>query len=408
MGALWNVVRNEWMKLVRRRRMTVVAVLGLCMIALFALGEYHKLRTARNYNPVQMQQAALAEMEKERASVAQLPPSAQRDEQLKNLDETIAKVKADLENAKVEAGSTADWRKTAQAAIQSAQQQLRQMPSGPGVLPSQQAERARTLADMAENQFRLDHNAPPIVWPHLSPWDETVSFLGVASQTLIPLLVVALVADIVAGEMTDGTIKLLVVRPVRRRTLLLGKWLVVTAASALCSLVLCGLMLLVGVLILGTQGAMSPHWIGVTYTFVTSPDQPLEVTPIPDYTHALLVPMWQYLLYDSLWIAAAMVVVASIAFFCSTVFQSSMVSTAVSMGAVIIGFVVTNMARHQGWVRWLFPTHLNLMSDWSGEAALSLQHPVTLGMGILVLAVWAVVLMAISFVRFGRQDILNA
>ncbi|GGJ11733.1 hypothetical protein GCM10010885_21320 [Alicyclobacillus cellulosilyticus] len=408
MGTLWNVVRNEWMKLVRRRRLTVVAILGLCVVALFAFGEYHRLREAQNFNPVQIQQTAIAQMESERTQLAQSPPTAQRDAQLRDLDQAIAKAKADLAQTKARTASPETWRQQAQAAIENAKQQLSQMPSGPALLPSQQAQRASLQAEIMENQFRLQHHAPPVVWPQMNSWEETVSFLGVAAKTFIPLLVVVLVADIVAGEMTDGTIKLLVVRPVRRRTLLLGKWLVVTAASALCSLVLCGLVWLAGILVLGTKGAMSPHWVGVTYQFVTSPDQPLAVTPVPDYTHAALLPVWQYLLYDSLWIAAAMVVVASIAFFCSTIFKSAMVSTAVSMGAVVIGLVVTDMARHQGWVRWLFPTHLNLMSDWSGEAALALQHPVTLGLGVLVLVIWAVVLLAVSFIRFGRQDILNA
>lgn len=407
---LWNVLRNEWMKLVRRRRLTVVAVLALCLVGLFAFGEYQARQNARNYNPIVAQQNALAELKKQRSAIASEPPSQARDQQLQSIDAAIASVQQQLQEAKQQAQAQVDWRASVKTEMDNIRQELAQIPTGSAALPSEQARRADLQAELTLDQYRLDHDVAPVFRPKLSAWEETLSFLSVADKTFIPLLVVVLVGDMVAGEMTSGTIKLLVVRPVRRRTLLFGKWLVSVAASAVVSFVLCWLFLLAGLAIQGTQGALEPHWLGVTYQFVKSPDDPLNLTAIPNYAHAYLVPAWLCVLYQSLLVALAMAVVATITFFCSTVFKSSMVSTAVAMGAVVIGYVVTEIAtaRGQGWVRWLFPTHLDLFSDWNGDLVRALQHPVTLGSGILTLLVWAAVLLMLSFIRFGRQDILNA
>src|SRR5699024_12138861 len=53
-----------------------------------------------------------------------------------------------------------------------------------------------------------------------------ISLLMLTSRVFLPMLVVILVADMVSGETTSGSIKLLLIRPVSRLKILLGKWLV--------------------------------------------------------------------------------------------------------------------------------------------------------------------------------------
>ncbi|MDI9259800.1 ABC transporter permease [Alicyclobacillus sendaiensis] len=354
---LWRVVQNEWMKLVRRRRLAVVVVLALCLVGMFALGEHH-----------------------EKQIYSRVPTQAE---------------------------VSADWKANAQANLRAAEAQLRLLKGS----SANSAGAAQTLAELQQNvqedRYRLARDVAPLSPNLLDGWSETSQFVGAATKTFIPLLVVILVGDMVAGEMTQGTIKLLVVRPVRRRTLLLGKWLVSAASAAALSFLLCFAFLGVALAIDGPQGAMQPEWLNVHVRFFTQPGA-LQATPVAVYDHAVLWPMWQAFLLQSALVAGAMVAVASIAFTCSVLFPSAMVSTSAAMGSIIIGFVVSAMARGQSWVRMLFTTHLSLYGDLAGGTSFTIGSPVTLAQGVAVLLAWTVVLVAASFLRFGRQDILNA
>ncbi|WP_304459827.1 ABC transporter permease subunit, partial [Alicyclobacillus sendaiensis] len=241
----------------------------------------------------------------------------------------------------------------------------------------------------------------------VNAWSETIDFLGPVSRIFLPLLVIVLVGDIVAGEMTQGTIKLLLVRPVRRRTLLWGKWAIAAASSAALSFLVCFAFLATALAIDGAQGGWQPTWLNVHVKFYSAPGS-LQPIPVSSYDHAAVWPMWQAFLLQSALVAAAMVAVASIAFTCSVLLPSAMVSTSAAMGTIIIGYMVAAMARGQSWVKALFTTHLSLYGNLAGGTAYSIGSPVTLQEGLWVLLLWTVVPLAVAFARFGRQDVLNA
>jgi ABC-2 type transport system permease protein len=100
-------------------------------------------------------------------------------------------------------------------------------------------------------------------------------------------------------------------------------------------------------------------------------------------------------------------VIATISLLCSTLFRSAMVSTAAAMGSIVVGFIVMQMARHETWVNWLFPTHLNLMENWSGMLSASLQQNVGLATGVMVLGVWGIAALIVSLIQFTKRDVLN-
>jgi hypothetical protein len=129
---------------------------------------------------------------------------------------------------------------------------------------------------------------------------------------------------------------------------------------------------------------------------------------VAHYDHAAVMAQGQFLFTGFFYTALAMMVVATIAMLCSTIFKSAMVSTAAAMGSVIVGFIVVQMARHESWVNWLFPTHLNLMGNWSGDLSQQLEQHVGLASVVVVLLAWAIVSLVVSLVQFTRRDVLNA
>jgi ABC-2 type transport system permease protein len=409
---LSRVFANEWMKLLRRRRFLVTGLLSLCVVALFGLVTYHKLQNQLRFNPVQQTQTQIQFLEQRVAKLKLQPKSADRDKELQQMEQQLASAKEELKSLQSATGS--NWRDHVQTQMKSYQQRLNQLSAQADKDAQAQAEMNSIQRELKLLQYRLDHNVPELAWPDMNAYHEVAGFLGFAARIFLPLLVIVLVADIVSGEATDGTIKLLLVRPVSRTKILVGKWLVSVTATLLWSLLVSGALLLTAFAILGTRGALQPQAANVVYTFESAVVNdgmvgPHEITvPVPHYDHALIMPQWQFLLYGFLFTAFAMVVVATIAFFCSTLFRSAMVSTAAAMGSVIIGFIVINMARHENWVQWLFPTHLDLVSIWTGELSQQMSQAISLPTGVLVLLAWALVALVVSLYSFARRDILNA
>jgi ABC-2 type transport system permease protein len=409
---LGRVFANEWMKLMRRRRFLVTGVLSLCVIALFGLVTYHRLQNQLQFNPVQQTQTQIQFLEQRVSQLKQQPQSPDRDKELQQMEQQLASVREELQSLQSATGS--NWRDSVQAQMKGYQQRLIQLSAQADKDAQARAEMNSIQEQLKLLQYRLDHNVPQLSWPDMNAYHEVAGFLGFAARIFLPLLVIVLVADIVSGEATDGTIKLLLVRPVSRTKILVGKWLVSVTATLLWSLAVSGALLLTAFAILGTRGALQPQAVNVGYTFETAvvnegmggPQQ--TTVPVPHYDHAWILPQWEFLLYGFLFTAFAMVIVATIAFFCSTLFRSAMVSTAAAMGSVIIGFIVINMARRENWVKWLFPTHLDLSSIWTGELSQQMSQAISLPMAIVVLLAWAVVALIVSLYSFSRRDVLNA
>ncbi|WP_206919762.1 ABC transporter permease subunit [Alicyclobacillus suci] len=404
---LRSVFANEWMKLIRRKRMWVAAVLGALVVGLFALGTYHDHQTQLRYNsPSAWQQQVVTlkqdiARQKAQKQTAQTKAQIQADnEQIKSLQGQIAAYQNDNEN----------WRQTVRNEISQTKQDEKMAA----------AEHDSTTMSMDQGSllrlnYQLAHNVPPLVPGEQSAYQEFTNFISVATQIFLPLLAVILVADMVSGETTRGTIKLLFIRPVSRFKILFGKWLASMAATAALTVAVCVALLLVGCGILGTGGAKLPELVGTRYTFVQQPQVsgqvvstgPSQLNPVAHYAHTLILPEWQFVVYGILLTTLAMLVVATIAFLCSALFKSAMASTAVALGVVIIGGISVSLV-HSKVVVALFPTHLNLFSNWTGALAEQLKMSVTLTTGLVVLATWGIVCLIASLLYFTRKDVLNA
>ena len=86
-------------------------------------------------------------------------------------------------------------------------------------------------------KYRLDNNIPA---PLSNPWSALLTFSGLVEMVMIFAIVIA--ADMVAGEYTAGTMKLLLIRPHSRTKILFSKYIAVSlfAFVMLALLVVCG------------------------------------------------------------------------------------------------------------------------------------------------------------------------
>jgi len=104
------------------------------------------------------------------------------------------------------------------------------------------SELSSTLRADAENKLKIAEYrlANDVLTPPNNPWSALLTFSGLIEMVIIFSIIIA--ADMVAGEYTAGTMKLLLIRPHKRTKILFSKFIAVSLFSLvmLVLLVVCG------------------------------------------------------------------------------------------------------------------------------------------------------------------------
>jgi ABC-2 type transport system permease protein len=204
--------------------------------------------------------------------------------------------------------------------------------------------------------------------------------LGVLLPFMLPLAAAMVGGYMIAGEAELGTLRITLLRPVRRGTIILSKW----AAAMLYLLVGYALMIVSGLLFGGLFFGLHPmvllsgSTVGVAHGIV------------------LIVLACLYGL-------AAMACIVSLALLCSVLTDSSLTA----LIAAVVVYIVINVLiafSYFDWLRpWVFPTYFegftNLLRDpiyW---------RPVV--KGLIAFASWSAGLTALAYVLFRRKDVLS-
>lgn len=277
-----------------------------------------------------------------------------------------------------------DWRLQLQQKITDYQNQL-----SSERIP-EEWKRYRRIA-VQQMQYYLDHNVNPDS-PNAVTF--TRGFVDASVSMFIPLLVLAIASDLVSGERTTGTIKMLLTRPVRRWKILLSKLIALTLYVSLLMLATVVLSYLIAGLVFGYGGWTLPVFTG----FVIHGSE-------VDSSSVHAVPQWLYLFMMTglAWISA--MTIACLALMVSVLVRSTAASIVTMMAAVIAGSILSAMASSWESAKYIFSVNLELTNYLAGSP------PPIEGMNLLfslaVLGFWAVSALIVSFTVFTKQDMLN-
>lgn len=244
--------------------------------------------------------------------------------------------------------------------------------------------------EIARVQYHLDRNVDPdaISGPLFAR-----GFASASSYLLFPLLAILFAADIVSSEFAQGTIKLLLTRPVGRARVLSSKFAALAVAITL-TVALGGVVAyLFGGLTFGYRGWGAPVLAG--FRLAGDTFDPGAVRSLPLWKDTLLA-------FGLAWYSA--LAVGAIAFLTSVVLRSTAAAMGTMLAALIAGTILPRVAPTWEAQRFLFVTNLPLPDYYSGSPA-----PIT-GMtvpfSVAVLAVWAVVAALVAYGVFLRRDVL--
>ncbi|WP_210366453.1 ABC transporter permease subunit [Bacillus sp. REN3] len=267
-----------------------------------------------------------------------------------------------------------NWRHDTEAEIKMLENQLASAPEEEKVFIEDQIE---------YNQEYLDKNIDPTAKTNWHFMNDVV--IGVSS--LVTLFVVVVGSANVAAEFSDGTIKQLLIRPHRRWSILLSKYIAVIIYALLMVLTLVVSGYVIGLLMFGNG------------------DFHMKIFEITLEGRKEAVVGTQFFL-KMLYYIPSLLVVMTIAFMLSTLFKSQ--ALAVGIGIFVLFFsstlggIILMLADKYTWAKFLIFPHLDLTVYALQDKIL---EDITMPLSLAILAVYYAIFMVVTFFFFQKRDI---
>lgn len=267
-----------------------------------------------------------------------------------------------------------NWRQDTQAEITMLENQLESAPD---------EEKPMIQSQIDQQQELLDKNIDPTAKTNWHFMNDVV--VGVSS--LVTLFVVIVGSANVAAEFSDGTIKQLLIRPHRRWSILLSKYIAVIIYALLMTVTLIASGYLIGLILFG------------------SGDFNMKIFEITLDGRKEAVVGTQFFL-KMLYYIPSLLVIMTIAFMLSTLFKSQ--ALAVGIGIFVLFFsstlggIILMLADKYAWAKFLIFPHLDLTVYALQDRIL---ENITLPVSLSILAIYYAIFMMVTFFFFQKRDI---
>lgn len=276
---------------------------------------------------------------------------------------------------------SADWRQKLEAEIVSAKEQKAMVEKSKN--NAQRSMLGQLDQTIAEDQYRLDHNiplkAPNSIWTKILDFGENAGYCS-----LIALMLIIACSAAVAGEFSEGTIKMAISRPYHRHEILSAK----LVASLLYGLALLVVTLVTNFILFaifyGLPGlnAMEVMWTTHQVLYV-----PAVVKLLAYYGLGFL----EVIFYTVL------------AFALAAVTRSRSISTGFSLFMLLVGGQIAQMvAIYFSWAKW-FPFTMSHFSNMMTNGVTVPGSSLTLG--LILTGIYTLVFGAVGYIVFAKRDI---
>ena len=230
------------------------------------------------------------------------------------------------------------------------------------------------------NNYRIEHNLPPDQGKAL--WGFVTQLAGTIS--IVSLFTIIIAAGIVAGEFNSGTIKLLLIRPLKRWKVLLSKYLAVLLFALDALIILFLASFLVGGIVCGFSGASQPY-LGFANGNVTE------------------VNMLWHIFTTYAYACVNLLMMVTFAFMISTVFRNNSLAVGISLFLMFTGNALVGFLGQYNWVKYILFANTNLMVYSDGAPVVK---GMTMTFSLLVLAAYFIAFNVISWLVFNKRDVV--
>ena len=256
---------------------------------------------------------------------------------------------------------------------------------------TQSSESKKLDEQVKMNLYRLEHNIDIDVNSTMSnSTDGATNFWSAMSMStslisLVGLLVIIIAGSCVANEFSQGTIKFLLINPVKRWKILLSKYFTVITFGYIMIALLFVVMIPFAGIFLGFDSISAP------YLYI-SDGNVHEMSP---FLHIIKL----YLLNS-----VDVVVMATMAFALSSLFKSSALAIGTGVFCMMGGSTLIQILSmlKQDWARYLIFANTNLASIYEGKSLFP-QHSLTFA--LVVIAVHMVIFLLTAWDGFTKREV---
>lgn len=398
---IFILISNEVKKLMRRKKTVIIFAAFVLLTVAIGYGSYKENSNRKQWNSPEYRQQNVEDSIKYMKEDMGNPNTTE--EAKKYGEQEIANMEAELSQIKLElSGKPVDWKVQLKDKIDSTEKTLNDKNSG---LASNDKDRMKL--ELQQSQYLYDNNIEPENANTFDAFSFIKTLFMVLGTIFIAVGVMVFTGDIVSGEFTPPTMKILLTQPVSRAKVLVSKFIAVAGVAIILILVVEILAFLIMGLIFGFGNPNYPMITGTLYKWDLAQSayggHPLVAVAGSSYiisTGAFVLKMF---LLQTLFIITCV----SVAFMLSSIVKSSMVSVSVSIVIVVAFTILLQMPALAKFAQYIFTSYGTVGQIFTGDVVMGYNNPhITTSFGIGTLIVTSIVSYLISHIVFTRKDIL--
>jgi len=399
-----NLVKNELIKLHYKRKLLITVIVLFVVSILICAGTFALSKLATPKGQIKIYETNITNLENQKQNNKNLS-----EKDIHQIDKQIEDFKAQIETIKSNANNpnVLSWKDTVEAKTTKLEEQKAALDSFKDA-----GEIESINKELLINNYLLKNNIKPLGDFDFTSFSIVSIFFKLCSILLVCIIISIITADIISGECTPPTLKVLLSRPVARWKVLLSKFIAALVSSLIIIISIEVLLYLLGGLILGFQNMSYPMAVGTKFKESVIQISASNKSFVPIVGSTYIIPLWLYLLRTlSMQI---LFITASVSFFLllSSLFKSSTLSMTLSIVLVIVLDIIKQLPfqivrKISSFIFITYGNSLDLvgskLSDYSLGSLNPLQIPIV---GIIVLLCWSIGCYVIAHLVFTKKDIL--
>lgn len=215
--------------------------------------------------------------------------------------------------------------------------------------------------------------------------------------SIISLFTIIIAANIVSSEHRWGTIKLLLIRPYHRSTILLSKYFSVLLFALITAFFLFIISLLTGTIFFGIESGLNPH--AIIYDFSNSVKGQV-VSESATYLKYVSLPLT--IMVDYGYHMIILVMMATLALMISTIFKNNALAIGVAIFLMFAGNSIVLFFGDYSWAKYLLFANLDLSQHANNSPFF---EGMTLSFSITILLIHLMIFIGISWLVFVKRDV---
>lgn len=235
--------------------------------------------------------------------------------------------------------------------------------------------------EIAINEYHLENGQKPLPY---DAWQFTLENAGLSS--MISLFTIIIAAGIISNEFRWGSIKLLMIRPISRTKILITKYIAVLLFSLTMLIMLFATSLIIGMLFFGVNG-INPSIVQM------GADGVEEISVMGEIFTKYGLNM------------ISLLMMATFAFMISTLFRSSGLAIGLAIFLMFAGNTVVGVLSEYEWSKYILFANTNLQQYMGANTPII--EGMTLGFSIIMLVIYFVLFLVISWISFVKRDIAS-